>query len=247
MTRIPARIGGGVCLAVLLAGAVAPALAADDAALTVADLAAYRAALSGQRRAQEPPAVVGFRELWDHPATYQGRRVQVQGRLVRRFRQGSFGTFPPLEEAWVFSPAGDPFCLVFPAPRDPEEREAETKTKTPGAAGSVRFAGTFLKLLEYQGADGPRRAPLIVGPAPPVAVTVALEPAQAADAGRGAAPDVARLDNRPGSGGGGGTGPGASASAAADQAAPGQERLDRVGTRLRRRPRTASLGAAVEG
>jgi len=175
MTRVPARIGGGVCLAVLLAVAVAPALTADDAALTVADLAAYRAALSGQRRGQEPPAVVGFRELWDHPATYQGRRVQVQGRLVRRFRQGSFGTFPPLEEAWVFSPAGDPFCLVFPAPRDPEEREAETKPKTPTAAGSVRFAGTFLKLLEYQGADGLRRAPLIVGPAPPVAVTVALD------------------------------------------------------------------------
>ena len=40
----------------------------------------------------------------------------------------------------------------------------------------MRFAGTFLKLLEYQGADGPRRAPLIVGPAPPVAVTVALDP-----------------------------------------------------------------------
>jgi hypothetical protein len=119
--------------------------------------------------------VVGFRELWDHAAAYQGRRVQVQGKLVRRFRQGSFGTFPPLEEAWVFSPAGDPFCLVFPTPRDPEEREAETKAKTPAPIGSVRFAGTFLKLLEYQGADGPRRAPLIVGPAPPVAVTVALD------------------------------------------------------------------------
>jgi methylmalonyl-CoA mutase, N-terminal domain len=56
--------------------------------------------------------------------------------------------------------------------------------------------------------------------------------AQAADAGRGAAADAARLDNRPGSGGGGSSGPGASVSAAADRAAPGQERLDRVGTRL---------------
>jgi hypothetical protein len=175
MTRGPARIGRGACLAVLVAVAGTPSLAADDAALTVVDLAAYRAALSGQRGAREPPALVGFRELWNHPATYQGSRVQIQGRLVRRFRQGSFGTFPPLEEAWVFSPAGDPFCLVFPATQDPEEREAGTKRKTPGAAGSVRFAGTFLKLLEYQGADGPRRAPLIVGPSPPVAVTVALD------------------------------------------------------------------------
>ena len=161
--------------------------------------------------------MVGFRELWNHPTTYQGRRVQVQGRLVRRFRQGSFGTFPPLEEAWVFSPAGDPFCLVFPAPRDLGETKAETKTKMPGAAGSVRFAGTFLKLLEYQGADGPRRAPLIVGPAPPVAVTVAHGTAQAADAGRRAAPDAARLDDRSGSSRGRGAGPGASASAAADR------------------------------
>ena len=167
--------------------------------------------------------MVGFRELWDHAATYQGRRVQVQGRLVRRFRQGSFGTFPPLEEAWVFSPAGDPFCLVFPAPRDPEEREAETKPKTPTAAGSVRFAGTFLKLIEYQGADGPRRRAADRGAGPAGCGHGRVGPAQAADAGRGAALDAARLDNRPGSGGGGGTGPGASASAAADQAAPGHE------------------------
>jgi hypothetical protein len=172
MTQTPAHIGGGVCLAVVLAAAVAPVLAANDAALTVADLAAYRAALSDQSRGQKPPAVVGFRELWDHAPTYQGRRVQVHGRLMRRFRQASFGTFPPLEEAWVFSPAGDPFCLVFPAPQETEKRETETKRKAPATAGSVRFAGTFLKLLVYQGADGPRRAPLIVGPAPPVAVTV---------------------------------------------------------------------------
>jgi hypothetical protein len=174
MTCIPARIGG-LCLGILLAVAGNNRVAADDAALTVADLAAYRAALSGQRGVTDPPAVVGFRELWDHPATYQGSRVQVQGRLARRFRQGSFGTFPPLEEAWVFSPAGDPFCLVFPATREHGQTKADAKAKVPGAAGSVRFAGTFLKLLEYQGADGPRRAPLIVGPAPPVAVMGTLE------------------------------------------------------------------------
>ena len=139
--------------------------------------------------------MVGFRELWDHPATYQGRRVQVQGRLVRRFRQGSFGTFPPLEEAWVFSPAGDPFCVVFPATSAPGGAKATTKENRPGAAGSVRFAGTFLKLLEYQGGDGPRRAPLIVGPGPPMAVAVAIAVAATSDE-KGALPGW-RVGERP--------------------------------------------------
>ena len=148
-----------------------------------------RRRLSGTEESdRQPPAVVGFRELWNHPATYQGRRVQVQGRLVRRFRQGSFGTFPPLEEAWVFSPAGDPFCLVFPAPAS----ETEPTTDTPGAAGSVRFAGTFLKLLEYQGADGPRRAPLDRG-AGPAGCGRAGRTEQPADAGRPERP-LTRLD-----------------------------------------------------
>jgi hypothetical protein len=146
---------------VLLVTAVAtPSRAADDQALTVADLAAYRAALSPLRGTPEPPAAVDFRALWDHPRAYQGRRVRVEGRLVRRFRQGSFGTFPPLEEAWVFSPKGDPLCLVFPA-----SPETETRLSEP-----LGFTGTFLKLVEYQGGDGRRLAPLIVGPAPPVAV-----------------------------------------------------------------------------
>ena len=40
MRRVAASIGGGVCVAALLAAA---ARAADDGRLTVADLAAYRA------------------------------------------------------------------------------------------------------------------------------------------------------------------------------------------------------------
>jgi hypothetical protein len=162
MTRSAAPVLGMVLAGLLLVPAVAaaatPARAAEDAALTVADLAAYRAALSPPQGTPEPPAAVDFRALWNHPATYQGRRVRVEGRLVRRFRQGSFGTFPPLEEAWVFSPQGDPFCLVFPA-------AADTQTKVSEPLG---FTGTFLKLVEYQGGDGRRLAPLIVGPAPPV-------------------------------------------------------------------------------
>jgi hypothetical protein len=142
---------------------LAAAVAAEDQKLTVADLAAYRAALSPPRGIPEPPAVVGFRALWDHPAAYRGRRVRVEGRLVRRFRQGAFGTFPPLEEAWLTSPKGDPFCLVFPAAGQAE---------TPVSSRPLSFTGTYLKLVEYQGGDGQRLAPLIVGPAPPVAVAV---------------------------------------------------------------------------
>ncbi|MEA2630651.1 MAG: hypothetical protein QOE66_870 [Chloroflexota bacterium] len=169
MTRIPPRLGMGapLALALALACTFALPLPAGESALTVADLAAYRAALSGRGATDRPPVPVGFRELWDHPATYRGRRVQVEGRVFRRFRQGAFGTFPPLEEAWSFSPAGDPFCLVFP--------ETPTDAKAPGQAGQVRFVGTFLKLVEYQGSDGPRLAPLIVGPAAPVAVSVASD------------------------------------------------------------------------
>jgi hypothetical protein len=190
MTRAPIR---GLCAAALFL--IAPgvsfghAFAAGESALTVADLAAYRAALSlsernGAPSQSERPSAVGFRELWDHPRTYQGHRVQVQGRLVRRFRQGAFGTFPPLEEAWIFSPGGDPFCLVFPA------AETEPKMKNADSEAPVRFAGTFLKLLEYQARDGPRLAPLIVGPTPPRAVVPAasrtMEPDQSA--GRSSSP-----------------------------------------------------------
>ena len=88
---------------------------------------------------------------------------------MRRFRQEAFGTFPPLTEAWAVSPAGDPFCLVFPNP-DPASRA------TPALGTPVRFDGTFLKQVRYQGGDGPRLAPLIVGGGPPIASAKAPAP-----------------------------------------------------------------------
>ncbi len=130
----------------------------DVSALSLADLAAYRAALTDDRNARAHSVVpVTFRELWDHPETYRGRVVQVEGRVVRRFRQGPIGNFPALEEAWAVSPSGDPFCIVFPA-------------STQGsvlAPNSVRFRGVFLRRIRYQGGDVPRLAPLIVGSRPP--------------------------------------------------------------------------------
>ena len=90
--------------------------------LSLADLAGYRSALSGkptsdQARATDLPAEVKFNDLWNHPEVFQGRRVVVQGRVVRTFRQGPVGSFPPLAEVWITSAAGDPFCVVFPQPR----------------------------------------------------------------------------------------------------------------------------------
>jgi hypothetical protein len=179
MTRLPAWLVVASVAGALAASSSSPA---GESGLTVADLAAYRAALSAAGTRDAPPIRVTFRELWDHPATYQGRRVQVVGRVVRRFRQGSFGTFPPLEEAWAVSPASDPFCLVFPEPGPKSAGRVE---------GQVRFVGTFLRMVEYAGGDGSRLAPLIVGSVAPTAATA--ETAQRAGEAR-AALRPSRLD-----------------------------------------------------
>jgi hypothetical protein len=145
------------CLTLLLALWSSRA-SGEEPTLSLADLAAYRAALTA--KAEAPPARVGFRDLWGAPERHRGRLVRVEGRLVRRFRQEAFGTFPPLVEAWAVSPAGDPFCLVFPDGESPA---------SPPLGTPVRFVGTFLKRVRYQAGDGPRLAPLIVGGGPLVA------------------------------------------------------------------------------
>lgn len=149
--------------------------------LSLADLAGYRAALSGKptadsARASDPPVETKFKDLWNRPEIFQGRRVSVQGHVARIFRQGPVGSFPALAEVWINSPAGDPFCAVFPQPgptdfADPLERRSDAgrAIAMPELGQMVRFTGTFLKMVRYAGSDGPRLAPLIVGgqqPAP---------------------------------------------------------------------------------
>jgi hypothetical protein len=138
----------------------------QDAGLTLADLVPYRAALEG--KPAEPAVAVTFRALWDHAAQYQGRRVQVEGRVARRFRQDAFGEFPPLVEAWAMSPAGDPFCLVYPVPAKQDRATPSGRDASPGA--SVRFEGTYLRRITYQGGDVARVALLIVGDRPPIVI-----------------------------------------------------------------------------
>jgi hypothetical protein len=175
--------------------------------LTLVDLANYRAALSGRPTADtakiaDPPIEVGFRELWRQSHALCGRRVTIQGRLERVFRQGAVASFPPLAEVWITSAAGDPFCIVFPqtelsggntqlrapsvvATSQGDEAHADgneqwntsdsllanergaagrtMSTPIPDLGRTVRFTGTFLKMVRYAAKDGKRLAPLIVG------------------------------------------------------------------------------------
>lgn len=139
---------------------------ADDEAQAfgLADLPAEHAALAGKAtidgpHATDPPRPVSFRDLWDHPDDWRGRRVVVRGAVARVFRQGAVGSFPPLVEGWLSTPAGDLLCVVFPRP-GPNERPIEV-------GRVVAFTGTYLRPIRYAAADQPRLAPLIVGDRPP--------------------------------------------------------------------------------
>jgi hypothetical protein len=151
--------------------------------LSLADLVAYRAALTGKptaedARASDPAVWAVFKDLWNRPKSFRGRRVIVEGRVQRIFRQGPVGDFPALAEIWIASPVGDPFCLVVP-------QETVTasgflnKNSVSGRTGAkqlpepglmVRFTGTFLRMVGYSAGDRSRRAPLIIGDQPPVSV-----------------------------------------------------------------------------
>jgi len=133
--------------------------------LGLADLAGYRAALSGKAtaddaRAADPPAQVHFRDLWNRPDAFRGRHVIVEGRVLRIFRQEPVGSFPALAEVWITATSGDPFCLVSP-------QAGPTATPIPEPGRDVRFTGTFLKMVRYAASDGARLAPLVVGDRPP--------------------------------------------------------------------------------
>jgi len=152
--------------------------------LTLADLASYRAALSGKAtaadaKADDLPARVGFKDLWNRPDAFRGRHVTVQGRVERIFRQGPVGSFPPLAEVWITSPAGDPICLVVPQEgrtgilslTDHGQEDRATSRPIPELGRTIGFTGTFLKLVGYAAKDGTRLAPLVVGNRPLVPIS----------------------------------------------------------------------------
>jgi hypothetical protein len=142
-----------IWLALLLSPAQAPP---DAFPLSLADLPAYRSALADP--ADAPARVATFRDLWDRPDSFRSRRVAVEGRLARRFRQDATGQFPALVESWLATPSGDLVCAVHP---DSDASEALR------VGSIVRFSGRFLRRIRYGGADVDRLAPLLVGPAAP--------------------------------------------------------------------------------
>lgn len=108
--------------------------------LSLADLAGYRAALSGKAtaddaRTSDPPTQVKFKDLWNRPDVFRGRRITIQGRVSRIFRQGPVGSFPPLAEVWITTPAGDPFCVVYPQPGSTDDDLPQTATSVQALAG----------------------------------------------------------------------------------------------------------------
>lgn len=139
--------------------------AVDDQPLGLAELEAYHAALEAGPSGEAVAAT--FRDLWDRPDAFRGRRVRVEGTIARRFRQGPVGDFPPLTELWVATPDRNLICLVHP---DPGEAPP---AKAPAEGSKVRFEGTFLKRVRYRGGDVDRLAPLVVGPGPPEVVDTA--------------------------------------------------------------------------
>ena len=132
----------------------------------------YRTALAGRAtaddaRSTEAPRPASFHDLWDHPVDWQGRRVQIRGKVARTFRQDALGSFPPLVEIWLRTPSSDLFCVVFPwNPGD------EPTGKPDDHGREVQFTGTFLKSIRYTAADEARLAPLIVGDKPPALVPI---------------------------------------------------------------------------
>ena len=130
---------------------------ADDGPLTLADVAVLHAALQPDAAASMPK-LVGFRDLWDHPGQFRGKRVHVVGEVRRLFHQDATGQLPALVEVWLTTGSGDPLCLLCPEAR-------------PAIGSRVSFDGVYLKKIEYRAADVPRLAPLIVGPGAPEVIT----------------------------------------------------------------------------
>ena len=152
---------------------VSRAVADEPTGLALSDLTAYRESLDGSPAG--PAIAVTFRRLWDFSNDFERKRVRIEGRVARRFRQGAFGTFPPLVESWVVTPAGDPFCLVYPVPAADEKKIVID----PGPGARVRFEGVYLKRLKYQASDTERLGLLIVGNQPPIITSLAPLPLSA--------------------------------------------------------------------
>ena len=132
-----------------------------ETGLSLAEMPLYKAAL--ESRDPAPPFAVKFRELWDRPNEYRGRRVRIEGQIARQFHAPPAGELPARVELWLATASNDVICVVFP---HGSPRAAEFPKDLRVAA-----EGTSFGLVRYLGGDVPRLAPLIVGSGDPVPIS----------------------------------------------------------------------------
>lgn len=124
-----------------------------------------------EKSAEDQPHVQ-FANLWNHPDTYRGKVIKIEGRLVRLLKIDKVSSeleargVTHLYEGWIFGPTPKsiPYCVIFPNeavdPRDPSKRlkPAEKMER------HVTFTGYFIKKYRYRAGDGKDLdAPLLIG------------------------------------------------------------------------------------
>ncbi len=129
----------------------------ETVGLSPETIAAYRDALRDSDTSPAQPVV--FADLWNRPDVYRGRRVRIEGTIVREFRAPASGELPARVEVWFEDASRNLACAVFP-----------DGAPSRSFAGRVRATGTSLGQVRYQSSDSVRLAPLIVGSTPPLAL-----------------------------------------------------------------------------
>ena len=134
--------------------------------LDLADVTAYLRAFETDPDA--PAVPVDRVGLLERPGVWKGRRVEVAGRIARRFTQGAWGDLPALAEVWIVDARQGPLCLIHPLDAPPGGNGSSPPA--PRRGDWVTFRGISIRPLRYGAtADGRQRvAPLLAGPASPV-------------------------------------------------------------------------------
>lgn len=140
----------------------------DEAPIQFSETAAYAELLdrvrktSGEQLRSQSRTDVVFSDLLATPERYRGLPIRLQGtaRRILRLEDGPNPLVPEgqLFEAWTFTgdSRGFPYVLVFEEP----------PKGLPGGDdvnAFVIFHGYFFKLLAYNAADKPRKAPMLIG------------------------------------------------------------------------------------
>ena len=129
-------------------------------------------------RAADPAVRVVFKDLWNRPEAFRGRRVIVKGRVNGSFARGRSVIFPPWRKSGLLHRRRSVLPGRSAGRRRRQACPSTITTRglqtTPqdcqSSAKWFEFTGTFLKMVRYSAGDGDRLAPLVVGDQPPVLV-----------------------------------------------------------------------------